>query len=163
VTYFGTLYLTNQAELAYDYIDKLVDLMSLYDFSNYSSHRIDLDYNLRGDEIALSVIVPITESVFWFQKPSAVADRTQGRAAAWPSCFGFAPTARARWRAQAAGTLLLSSTSPVSRLTLPSSACKQGEHTAIVPPRAPPRTAPEPSHHFQIASAKSTTSPCATC
>jgi hypothetical protein len=77
--------LTNQAELAHDYIDKLVEHMSLYDFSNYSSHRIDLDYNLRGDEIALSVVVPITESVFRFQKPSAVADRVQGRAAAWPS------------------------------------------------------------------------------
>jgi hypothetical protein len=59
--------LTNQAELAHDYIDKLVEHMSLYDFSNYSSHRIDLDYNLRGDEIALSVVVPITESCFGFR------------------------------------------------------------------------------------------------
>jgi hypothetical protein len=92
VTYFGALYLTNQAELAHDHIDKLVDLMSLYDFSNYSSHRIDLDYNLRGDEIARSVVVPITESVFWFQKLSTVADHAQGQATAWPSCFSSAPT-----------------------------------------------------------------------
>jgi hypothetical protein len=154
--------LTNQAELAHDYIDKLVEHMSLYDFSNYSLHRIDLDYNLRDDEIALSVVVPITELGFRFQKPSAVADRVQGRATAWPSCFGSAPTCE---RAGKLKLLVRCCCPPLplfSRLTLPSSARKQGEHTAIVPPRAPPRTAPEPSHHFQIALAKSTTSPCTT-
>jgi hypothetical protein len=43
VTYFGALYLTNQAELGHDLIDKLVDLMSLYKFSNYGLHQIGLD------------------------------------------------------------------------------------------------------------------------